>query len=115
MQERTQNKSQHVMNKRLSCRRGHNIYLNQTPPMPARIQNASQLSWPNPSQAIEDKKCFTKCVHQTPKLPVRTKYVSQHVLTEAMVCQRGHQNASQLVMTKYIPFQQGHKMYLSLR
>ena len=88
-------------------------FVDQTHPMPARTQNASQhvltkplpwerghkmylnLSWPNPSYASEDTKCISTCVDQTLPMSART------------------QNVSQLVLTKHFSCQQRNKMYLN--
>ena len=99
---RTDNASQHVFNKSIPCQRGHKIYpnlcrpnsihasedircistcLDQTAPIPERIQNSiwvdstapmparkhkkhPNTSWPNPSHANEDSKCISTCVEQ---------------------------------------------------
>jgi hypothetical protein len=87
--------------------------VDETPPIPARTPNASQLvliktlpcqwglkmylniCWPNPSHASEDRKCNSTCVEQTPTMAARTQSVSQHVLTKSLP-------------------QNGHKMHLNL-
>jgi hypothetical protein len=87
------------------------IWVDQTLHMPAKTWNLSQLvltkripcqrglkmylnmCQPNPSHARENVIFFSACFDQTTPLPTKT------------------QNISQLVFTKSIPCQQGHKMF----
>ena len=132
MPVRTQNVSQHVLSKRIPGQRGHNMLLKQvlTKHIPSQrghkmyrnmcllnlshdredsICNATCVDQ-NPSQASEqlnicwriiphasdDWKCTSTCDEQTLPKPTRT------------------QNLSQLLLTKPLPYQQGHKMHLSM-
>ena len=56
-----------------------------------------KMCTPNPKIANEKKICISRCVDQSHSMPART------------------QNSYQLVMTKSIPCQQGHIIYLKLR
>ena len=107
------------------------------------------MCWTNPFHATWDTKYISTCVDQTYLMRARTRNVSQHVLTKRLPCQRRHkmyllmywpypnyasedtkcistyvdytrpmqtrtQIDSQLVLTKPIPCQLGHKIYLNL-
>ena len=61
MPGRTQNISQLELIKPLSCKLGQKMHLN--------------LSWPNLSHAVEDRKYISSWVNQTSHIPVRTQYV----------------------------------------
>ena len=127
--ERTQNISWLVLTKTLPCQQEHKMNLNmcwpiptlatddtkynsscdyQITPMSAKTQNVSRfiltkflpchqwhkiylnVCWPNSSHASEDTKCISTCVHQSPEMPVRTQHVFQDVLTKPIPCQSGH-------------------------
>ena len=48
------------------------------------------MCWPKPSHASEDLESILTCVKQTDLMTARTHNVSQHVLTNLIICQRGH-------------------------
>ena len=100
MLTKTQNASQRVLCKPISCLRGHNMQLNicwpnsvyvsdvtkcistrveQTYPSQARTQSACQMWGPNPSLDSENTKCITTYVDETLSIPATTKNQSQHV------------------------------------
>ena len=132
---RTQNESQHVLNKAITCQVEHKKHLNKF--------------WFDLSHATENTKCISSFVYQTHLMPLRTKNVSEHVLKKSIPCQRGHkiclnlcgpnlslawedteyistcvdqtnlttartQNVSQVVLTKHHSCQPGPKMHLNL-
>jgi hypothetical protein len=67
MPRRTENESQHLFTKPLSCLREHKTYLNLS------LTNMHlNLCWQNPSYALEETKCISKFVDQTHHLPGRT-------------------------------------------
>ena len=114
-----------------------------TPPMPARTQNASRhvltkliqcqrgqsqylnMSRPNITHSSLDTKCISTCVDQTNPIPDRTEKASQHVLTKPIPCQLGHKiylnlcwqrgqkMLQNLCWTKPITWQLGPKIYLN--
>ena len=150
MTARTQHISQFVLTKLLPWQRGHKMYLNmcwinptnasentkcitkwvdQFPPIPARIQNASQHVLTKPLPCQRGNKRVSPWVDQTRPMPARTQIAFQHVLTKPITSQRGHkmhliiccqtppmpassQNESQLVFTKSLKFQRRHKMHV---
>ena len=59
--------------------------------MPAGTQNASKQVLPNPSHNSEDRKCILTCVDQTHPFLAHAQNASQHVMTKAILCQRGHE------------------------
>ena len=124
-----QSASVYELNKIPQCQRGQKLHLNmhwpkpshasedkkciskcvgKNQPMPARTENASQhvltkclpyqrrhkmhlsLCWPNPSHASEYTKFTLTCVDKNNPIQTRTHYESQHVLTKHIPCQRVH-------------------------
>ena len=104
-------KSLHVLSIHIPCQRGHKMYLNmcwpkpsltrenrkcistcveKTPPMAAGEKINHNLCWPNPSHACEYQKCIPTSDVQTHLMPVRTEKLSQNVLSKQIPCQRGH-------------------------
>ena len=96
----------------------------QTPPIPARTQNISQLmltqpfrfqrghkmdinfDWSKPAHNSEDTKYISTCVEHTRPIPARTQNGSQILLTKPLPLR---QNVYQLALTKPIPCQRGEK------
>ena len=85
------------------------LVVTKPPPMPARTQDASHvltlviqcqpghkmflsLCWPNLPHASEYTNCISRRDWQTHPMPARTHIVSQHVVTQAIPCQRGQKN-----------------------
>ena len=147
----TQNAYKLVLNKPLPYQRGYKMYLNMcwpiplkdskdtkcistcvknTPPIPARTQNASHYvltkmihcqqvhkmhvntCWPNPTHASENTSILT-CVVQTPPMPASTQDASQQALTKVIQMLVWTHNVSQIVLTKPNPFHRIHKMHLN--
>ena len=117
MTARTQNESQRVLTKPLSCQRVHKMHL--------------IMGWPNSSLASEYTKFISTRVDQTEPIPARPLKVSQHVLTIHIPCKQGHkmslntddetqpmlaitQNASQHALTNPLPCQWVHKKPINL-
>ena len=86
--------------KPISSKRGQKIYLDLSWTIyltcPRGIKIHLTMSWPNPSHTNKDTKCISTCVW------------TKHLMTERT------ENASLHLLTKPIPCQQGHKMYLNL-
>ena len=114
---RTQNLSQHVLTKPILCQQEHKIYL--------------KMRWQNKSHCSEDIKYISIGVWQTPPMPAMIQNVSQNILINPILYQRGHKiylNMSgtnpyhgsknskciQHVLTKPLPCQRGHKIYLNM-
>ena len=66
----------HVLTKTLLCLRVDKMFL--------------YMCRPNSFHASEDKKCISSCVEQTLPIQARTQNASQHLLTIALPCQKGH-------------------------
>jgi hypothetical protein len=62
--------------------------IDQTPPMPARTENAFQHVLTKPLPCQLGHKIISTFVDQTPAMPRRTQNASQHVLTIPIPCQR---------------------------
>ena len=48
------------------------------------------MCWPNSSHVTDETKCTSKCVDETHPMPARTRKASQNVLTKPVPCQREH-------------------------
>ena len=147
MPVRTQNSSQHVLTKHILCHRGHKMHLNRCWPNLTHVSEGKRklfqlvltktnpwkrghkmylnMSWPNTSPAIEDTKCFSTSVDQTPHMTERIQNVIQNVLAKPHPSQRGQkmqlnicwqwwQNVPQLVLNKRMPCLREHKMHLNM-
>ena len=100
-----------ICTKLLPSQRGHKMYLKmcwpnascacadtsciptcveETQPMRAETQNATQSVLAKPSHSSEDTKCISIWVDQIHHLPARPQIASQHVLSKPILCQRGH-------------------------
>ena len=89
MLARTQNASQQVLTKPHICQREHKINLNSCP-MTVRTQKYLNICLPNPVHASEDTSTISTCVDESHPMPARPQNVSQLVLTKPISCQRGH-------------------------
>ena len=161
MLTRTQNASQHELTKSLTYQQGKKKYfslcwsnlsheskdtkcistwVDQTHPLQARTQNASQHALNNAYQASEDTKCIAPWVYQSPLMTERIQNVRQHVLIKPLPSPRGQnmqlnmcrrmlshgcddtkcnwtcveQTASQNVLTKPLISMRGHKLNLDM-
>ena len=111
MPQNTKNASQHGWS---NDSKSISTCVDQIPPMPESTQNALKLCWPNPFHASEQIKKSIKCLPNRPNAIKATKCIS------TCVDQTPHmstitQKASQIVLTKHLPWQRGQKMYLSAR
>ena len=90
MSPKTLNTSQHVLTKSHPLQREHKMNFNmcRTKLSHARLNTNF---WPDPSHASENTKCIPSFVDQTHPMPARTQNVSQHVLTKPLPCQWGHE------------------------
>ena len=106
MPVRTQNETQQMLTKPISCRRGQNMYLKlckPNPPMPGRTQIVCQFVFINIFHERQDTQCISTCVDQTHPLPARTLIVFQFEMTKLHPMPVGTQNEFQYVLTKHMP------------
>jgi hypothetical protein len=114
MTARTKNISQYVLtkhaNENTKC---ISTSVDKTHPMPARIQDVSQLVLTEPTHASKETLCSTTCGVQTPPLIKDTKCIAscedQTTTMPAMT-----QYKSELVLTNPLPCLRRNEMYLNL-
>ena len=98
--------------------------------MPVSTLNVTQRVIARTSVAIQNKKAISTCVDQSPHMPAIIQKAYQHAKSNPLICQRGHKMnhnmyvltkhspvreagySSQHVLTKLLPCEREHKMYV---
>ena len=128
MPARTQNASQNVFNKPLTCQRGHKMSLNMClpkhpmplyvwpkPSMPARTQNVSQLVLMNQPVQARTQNISRLVFTNPPHIPPRIQNTFQHVLTKPITCQRGHKMYINMCWPEHSHASEDQTTHLSVR